>query len=155
MTNVINSDESLEAPVGPEAVRAKIPDEDNPNGGGFGDIVTPGLANIGNQDRIQPHHNQVIDDQADDEDQEKLAKLFPFFTGAGLREGPEAIPDKVTDDGGAHRGGVGPEKMPTEDPFQDVEQAKIDESAKCADQGEFDEPAKFLGVGFVEVGDGF
>ena len=45
--------------------------------------------------------------------------------------------------------------MPTPDPFQDVEQAKVDESAKSADQGEFSEPAKFFGMGFVEVGDGF
>ena len=66
--------------------------------------------------------------------------LFPYTT---LFRSP--VPDKVTDDSGTERHGIGHEIDPAEAQHQQIEDREIDYGTKRAYRGEFDKTFEFFG----------
>ena len=54
----------LQTLVRPQAVNAKIPEQHNANGNQFSYVVAHRFAKIAHQQRVEAHHNKIVNQQA-------------------------------------------------------------------------------------------
>lgn len=83
--------------ISPNAIDDEIPEEDHPNGSRFSDVIAEWLSKVGENEGVDANNNDVVDNQADDIDENELGKLRSFFAGARLGKGPQPIPGEIAE----------------------------------------------------------